>query len=300
MILEYIVNSNNKTINQIISEEFDLSNRLFLKLIKQNKIYLNNKVVDTRNLAKTGDSIKLDLNYDEDNSNIVPTKMNLNILYEDDAFLVLNKPAGIAAHPSILHYENSLSNGVRYYFDKINLKKKIRPINRLDIGTSGIILFAKNEYVQEALIQQMAKGSFKKEYMAVVSGFLDKKTGIIDAPISRKEESIIERCIDSNGQTAKTEYEVIDEFSLDSFKYSVVKCKLHTGRTHQIRVHMAYIGHPLIGDSLYGNITSIPNVKLPVPFENIDTANPLEWQLLCSSKVSFLHPVTKKAINVEI
>ena len=134
--------------------------------------------------------------------------------------------------------------GVKYYFEQIGLKRKIRPVNRLDLNTSGLIIFAKNEYIQECLIQQMTSNLFKKEYIAIVSGkFANaEKSGTINLPIARKENSIIERCINKDGQKAITHYEVIKQYN----KYSLVKCSLETGRTHQIRVHMAAISHPLI------------------------------------------------------
>ena len=272
MVLKYIVKENNKTINQIIQSQFDLSTRLFNKLIKNKRIYLNNYITDTRNTASIDDVITIDLNYDEDNSNIVPTKMELNIVYEDDGLLILDKSAGIPVHPSVLHYTNSLSNGVKFYFDSIGLKKKIRPVNRLDLDTSGLIIFAKNEYVQEHLIKQMANGTFRKEYMCLAEGIFEKYRGTIDAPIARKQGSIIERCVSDNGKTAITDYEVIKSFDY----YSLVKCILKTGRTHQIRVHMAYIKHPLIGDTLYG--TGLSDL--------------IDRQALHSYKISFLHPVS--------
>lgn len=139
MELKYTVkNSKYKTVNQVLTSEFKISTRLLTKLIKLKKIFLNNKITDTRKNIKIGDLIIVDFNYDEDNSNIVPTQMNLNIAYEDDWILIINKPSGIAIHPSMLHYEDSLSNGIRYYFDTINLKKKIRSVNRLDLNTSRI------------------------------------------------------------------------------------------------------------------------------------------------------------------
>lgn len=276
MILECKVTENNKTINEIIRNEFNLSSRLFYKLIHNREIYLNSSPVDTRQIAKIGDIIIIDLNYDEDNSNIVPLKMKLNIIYEDDALLILNKPAGIAVHPSILHYDNSLANGVRYYFDSINLKKKIRPVNRLDFDTSGLIIFAKNEYVQENLIRQMQNNTFHKEYLCLAEGIFENSKGTINAPIDRKPNSIIERCVSPDGKMAITHYEVLKSFD----NYSLVKCILETGRTHQIRVHLAYIGHPLLGDSLYGH-----------PFDIINR------QALHSYKISFLHPISNKEIN---
>ena len=217
------------------------------------KILLNNKICDTRSIANVGDVITIDFNYEEDNSNIVPTQMNLDIVFEDDWLLIINKPAGIATHPSVLHFSDSLCNGVRFYFDSISLKKKVRPVNRLDLNTSGLVVFAKCEYIQECLISQMKSNVFKKDYLAICDGIFEDKVGVIDLPIARKENSIIERCISEDGQISITHYEVLNEFD----NFSLVKCSLETGRTHQIRVHMSAIGHPLVGDSLYGNISNL-------------------------------------------
>lgn len=278
MFLEYkVINNNYKNINQILKQEFKLSARLMHKVIINKLALLNNKQIDTRSSINIGDNVKIDLNYEEENDNIVPVKMNLDILFEDDCLLIINKPAGIAVHPSILHFEDSLSNGIRFYFDSIGLKKKIRPVNRLDLDTSGIIVFAKNEFVQECLIRQMNNNIFKKEYIAIVTGHLKEKSGVINLPIARKENSIIERCISEKGQNAITKYEVIKE--LDSM--SVVKCFLETGRTHQIRVHFMAIGHPLIGDSLYGSKSSL-----------------IDRQALHCYSISFVHPITKEVLNI--
>lgn len=171
MKLTYIVNEddNYKNINEILSNEFHFSTRLNTKLIKNKRILKNNIITDTRSSVIPGDFIIADFNYDEDNSNIVPTKMDLDIIYEDEWFLVVNKPAGVAIHPSQLHYDSSLSNGIRFYFDSIGLKKKIRPVNRLDLNTSGLVIFAKCEYIHEEFIRQMQDGIFKKEYLCIVS-----------------------------------------------------------------------------------------------------------------------------------
>ena len=150
MYLKYkVIDTKYTNINQILKQEFKLSTRLMHKVISNKFVLLNNIPIDTRITPTNGDIIKVDLNYKEENDNIVPTKMELNILYEDDGLLILNKPAGIAVHPSILHFADSLSNGVRFYFDSIGLKKKIRPVNRLDLNTSGLVIFAKCEYIQE-------------------------------------------------------------------------------------------------------------------------------------------------------
>ena len=276
MEINYEIKNNTQTINSILQNELKISSRLLYKLIKLNKIELNHRPCDTRKTGNLGDTITVNFDYEEDNSNIVPTKMDLNIIFEDDWILVVNKPAGIAIHPSVLHYSDSLCNGIRFYFDKIGLKKKIRPVNRLDLNTSGLVVFAKCEYIQECLINQMKKNQFKKEYLAVCDGIFDEKSGTINLPIARKENSIIERCISENGQTAITHYEVLKEFD----NYSLVKCSLETGRTHQIRVHMSAIGHPLLGDSLYGSISDLIN-----------------RQALHCYNLQFIHPVYNNDLN---
>lgn len=227
--------------------------------------------------ANEGDVISVNFDYTEDNSNIVPTYMNLDIIYEDDWIIAVNKPAGVAVHPSQLHFTDSLSNGIRFYFDKIGLKKKIRPVNRLDFNTSGVVVFAKCEYIHEALSNQMQNNSFHKEYFCIVSGILEKKQGTINLPIARKPNSIIERCISDAGKESITLYEVTKEF----VNYSLIHCILKTGRTHQIRVHVKAIGHPIIGDSLYGN-----------------KSNLITRQALHSYKIDCIHPITKMPLTL--
>ena len=274
MKLEYLVKNNNyKNINEVLSLEFKISTRLKNKLIKNNMIFLNGNICDTRNNLAIGDKLVINLSYSEDNSNIVPKKIPLDIIYEDEWLLVVNKPATIAIHPSILHFDNSLSNGVCFYFNKIGLNKKIRPVNRLDIDTSGLVIFAKCEYIQEYLSLEMQENILKKEYLCLCSGLFNKKSGIIDLPIARKEGSIIERSIDRKGKRSITHYKVVEEFK----DFSLVLCKLETGRTHQIRLHMASIGHPLLGDTLYGS-----------------SSNLVSRQALHSYKIKFIHPITKK------
>lgn len=276
MKLKYIIENNKSNINQILQNKLSISSRLLYKLIKSQRILLNGNICDTRNHSNVGDTLIVDFNYDEDNSNIVPTKMDLDIIYEDEWLLIVNKPAGVAIHPSILHYSDSLCNGIRFYFDSIGLKKKIRPVNRLDLNTSGLVIFAKCEYIQECLISQMKDHLFKKEYLAICDGIFENKYGTINLPIARKEDSIIERCISDDGQPSITHYEVLKEFG----NYSLVRCILETGRTHQIRVHMSAIFHPLIGDSLYGSISDL-----------------IDRQALHCYKLRFVHPITKNFMD---
>ena len=251
MNLSYKISNKDNFVNvfQILKEHFLLSDRLITKLKKYKKIYLNGKETYTKQKVTSGDVVSFVLDFDEDNSNIVPSNIPLDIIYEDEYLLILNKPAEIAIHPSILHYDNSLSNGVKFYFDKITLNKKIRIVNRLDRNTSGIVIFAKNEYIQECLIKQMKTKELKKEYLAIVCGILENSSGTLNFPIARKEGSIIERCVNPNGDPAITHYDVLKTFN----NLSLVHIVLETGRTHQIRVHFSYINHPVLGDTLYGN-----------------------------------------------
>lgn len=280
MKLTYTVKQNDTymTLKEVLKAYFKISDRLLLKLKKNDKILLNSEITYMHHPVKGNDIIEVFLDLEEDNSNIVPTKMDLDIIYEDESYIVVNKPAGIPIHPSMEHYEDSLSNGIKYYFDEIGLKKKIRPINRLDRNTSGLVIFAKNEYIQERLIEQMKNNLFYKEYIAICEGKFKNTKGIINASIARKENSIIERCVSENGDIAITEYEVLNYNSEEN--YSVVKCILKTGRTHQIRVHMSYIGHPLLGDTLYGH-----------------ESDKIDRQALHSYKMSFVHPVVQKKVT---
>ncbi|MCR5185933.1 MAG: RluA family pseudouridine synthase [Clostridia bacterium] len=222
--------SNYYTIRDVLKKEFSISNSLITKLKKNESILLNGTFSYLDKKIFDGDVITVNFDYDEEND-IVPTKQELHILFEDEWLLALSKPPGISVHPSIRHFDNSLSNGVSYYYNEINLHKKIHIVNRLDLGTSGIVIIAKTEYIQEALKQQRDKNIFKKEYLAVLEGYLDKKSGTINAPISRKEDSIIERKIDfENGRHSISHYELIRNFKYKNTntKLSLVKYTLET------------------------------------------------------------------------
>ena len=282
MELKYIVDNLScyKNVRQVLKNKFNMSNRLITKLKQNQSIYLNNKETYLDKELNIGDIIVCKIDFVEESQNIIPTKIDLKIIYEDVYLLVIDKPSNIAVHPSILHYSNSLSNGIKYYFDSIGLKRKIRPVNRLDRDTTGIVVFAKNEYIQECLIKQMKNNIFQKEYLAILDGILEKKKGLISAPISRKEGSIIERKIDKeNGQKTISKYEVVNE-NIEK-NISLVKFILETGRTHQIRLHSKYISHPIIGDTLYGNKSEY-----------------ISRQALHCYRLSFIHPITKEEIKL--
>jgi 23S rRNA pseudouridine1911/1915/1917 synthase len=268
-IIEYTV-SMPKTILQILKEDLSFSNRLISKI--KNDVLLNDKSAKTYDTAEIGDIIKVDIGFEETSDNIVPNNdIELKVLYEDEWMLIVDKPPFMPVHPSINHYEDSLSNGVKAYFLKNGINKKIRPVNRLDKNTTGIVIFAKSEYIQENLTD------YEKYYLTIVDGQTEE-SGTIDKPIARKFPSIIERTIRDDGDQAITHYKRL-EFKNNM---SLVECKLETGRTHQIRVHMASIGHFIIGDDLYGESSTFIN-----------------RQALHAYKIKFVHPVSRKEMVIE-
>ena len=275
MFLEYIVN-NEKSIREVLIVHYHFSNRYCLHLKVNNNIYLNddNQLIYLDKVVNNGDKVSIKLDDEENNCNILPKFMPLDILYEDDYIIALNKPPHMPVHPSLEHFNDSLSNGLKFYFDSINLKRKIRPINRLDKDTSGIVLFAKFPFIQYSL------QNYNKEYITIVNGRIEND-GVIDKPIARKNNSIIERCVSDEGKNAITEYKVLKNFSISNKEYTMLRCILHTGRTHQIRVHFSFIGHSILGDTLYGK-----------------KSNLIDRQALHASKITFLHPVTKKEISI--
>ena len=279
MKLSYTVKQNDSYINvlDVLKNEFLLSARLITKLKQSNNIFFNEEITYTKKLVCANDVVSVLIDFVEDNSNIVATNIPLDIIYEDEYLLAINKPANMPVHPSMLHYEETLSNAVKYYFDTLNLKRKIRIVNRLDKDTSGIVIFAKNEYIQECLIKQMKTKELKKEYLAIVTGYLQKKSDTLCFPISRKEGSIIERTVNPNGDIAITHYNILKEQN----NLSLVHVFLETGRTHQIRVHFSHINHPILGDTLYGT---------PSPLIN--------RQALHSYKITLLHPISKQILTL--
>ncbi len=279
MVLELFVDEKNdeKTLKEIVKSELKISTRLLNKLKLNNCIFINDSLARVNAPVKIGDKIVLNLDYFEED-NIVPQKEKIEILYEDDWYLAVNKKANLCVHPSSFHKDCTLANYVKGY---LNNHKKIRPVNRLDNGTSGVCLFAKNEYAQERF--NYYKNDIRKEYIAICVGVFEQKKGQINAPISRKQESIIERCVDfENGQKAITNYEVIENAKIGEKDCSLVKFILETGRTHQIRVHSAYLNHPILGDTLYGEESSL-----------------ISRQALHAKTLIFRHPITNNIIRID-
>lgn len=242
-----------------------------------NNVVIDGEWVHMNHRLKVGEVLTVNI-YEEDSSEkIPPVEMPLDIVYEDEDIIVINKPAGLSIHPSLNHYEDSLANGLAYYYEAQGKPFIFRCANRLDKNTSGLTVIAKHLVSGNILSTMVKNRRFHREYYAIVRGTLDEPEGTIDAPIGRVSDSIITRQVDfENGERAITHYKVIEEKN----GHSLISIHLETGRTHQIRVHFKYIGHPLIGDHLYN-----PDHEY------------MQRQALHSHRIQFEHPITKKVME---
>lgn len=221
---------------------------------------------------EAGEMLQVHISETEVSEKIIPVKLPLDIVYEDEDILVINKPAGMPTHPSMNNYTNSLANGLAWYYKEQDKPFIFRCTNRLDRDTSGLTVVAKHLLSSCILASMAVKKEVEREYRAIVRGHVEPPSGTITAPLSRKPGSIIEREVDfEQGETAVTHYRVLEEKN----GHSLVSLKLETGRTHQIRIHMKYLGFPLIGDYLYN-----PDMEY------------MERQALHSFRLAFRHPVT--------
>ncbi len=263
-----------KTIKNIIRNHLGISSAIMIKLKKHTDGILVNGINQKVNtVLKKGDVLTINIR-DACSKNIEPVEIALDILYEDNDILAVNKPRNMPTHPSQNHHGDTLANGVMYRYK--NSDFTFRPITRLDKDTSGVVLIAKNPFSAAKLSKQMHSLNIQKQYVAVCHGIFDTKQGTIDAPIARVTNSMILRHISAQGKPAVTEYDVIREKN----DISLVRLYPKTGRTHQLRVHMAHIFHPIYGDDLYGS-----------PILDGHT-------LLHCEKICFCHPDTGKPMEI--
>lgn len=267
-------------IKELLRLNFNLSSRLNKKIKRENLILLNSEPVKTYLIPAVGDILSISM--PEEISNFIPEAIPIEIVYEDEDLLVINKQAGIVVHPTKGHPAHTMANGVMQYMLDSKQHFKIRFINRLDMDTSGILVVAKNSHVQDDFTKQMANNKIEKKYIAVLKGNLENDEGIVDLPIGRPDIERPERSVvhDETGADSVTHYKVIERYKTG---YTLVELILKTGRTHQIRVHMSHIGHPIVGDHLYGGA----NVLL------------IERQALHAHKLSFYKSVTKEKLQLE-
>ena len=244
----------NQSVHQFLREYLGFSKSQIRSLkFRENGITVNNNRCRINYMLTNGDILKLILEEKTSSSRIVPLFKPISVLYEDDDVLVVNKPAGILVHPVGGHYEDTLSNMVSAYYQKQNQDITIRPVGRLDKDTSGAVMFAKNKIAAARFSQKNCNSGFEKEYLAIVSGIPGNPKDEICSPLDRCPGKPLKMQADPNGKSAFTSYKIEKVFSSSS----LLRVKIATGRTHQIRVHMASIGHPLLGDRLYGTEKSL-------------------------------------------
>lgn len=265
-------------IDKYLIDLLNISRSKIQKLIDSNNIKVNGKDIKNSYIVRVDDEIIV--NDIIENNEILPEKMDLDIIYEDEYLLVVNKPSGMVVHPSLGHYTNTLVNGLMYYTSLSN--DKIRPgiVHRIDKDTSGLLLVAKNDDVHLYLSEEIKKRKVNRKYIALVHGVIKNDSGTIDAPIGRDLFDRKKMAVtDINSKDAITHFKVLDRYK-DS---TLIECVLETGRTHQIRVHMNYIGYPIVNDPLYGRKKIINDFG----------------QMLHAKSIGFVHPIKEKYMEFE-
>lgn len=239
------------------------------------KLLVNGAERSVRHILSRGDLVIVEFPPEEPSEGLVPEIGPLEILYEDDAILIINKPAGQGTIPSRDHPNGTVANYVAGKFATEKIPSTVHIVTRLDTDTSGLVCIAKNRHIHHLLSEQMRTVGFHRGYMAFVEGYIEQDAFVVEQPIGRKDGSIIERTVREDGQYARTDVRVLERFVRNEMQYTSVTIKLFTGRTHQIRVHMKWLGHPLIGDDLYGGSREI-----------------LGRQALHCASIGFRHPLT--------
>lgn len=271
-----VIDNDGIRIDKYLLDKLDISRNKIQKLINDNNILVNGKSVKTSYIVRVDDLIECDFLYKE-KIDILPEDIPLDIVYEDDDLLVVNKPSGMVVHPAVGNYLHTLVNALMYHCNNLSqVNGVIRPgiIHRIDADTSGLLLVAKNDMAHVDLAKQISEKSVKREYIALVDGVIKEDTATIDAPIGRDVKNRKKMCVTAdNSKDAITNIKVIERYK----NSTLITCSLLTGRTHQIRVHMNYIGHSVINDPVYGSKKLVDS---------------LFGQMLHARKIGFVHPRT--------
>lgn len=280
---EYIVTKEDKgvPVKGLLRTKFKFSSRLLTKLKYQHLVFLNGEEVAGWITPEIGDVLSIKL--PEEKSDFPVEDIPIYPVFEDDDLLVLNKQPGVIVHPTKGHPSHTIANGLMKYMEDTEQMFKIRFVNRLDMDTTGLLIVAKNSHSQDNLTKQMKANTVEKRYIAVANGIIDKDAFTIDLPIGRPDpENVARGVMQEGGFPSITHVKVLERFPKGK-GYTMVELLLETGRTHQIRVHMSHIGHPLVGDYLYGG------------------ENPwlIERQALHAFKLSFNHPLTGDRLEIE-
>lgn len=247
-IISYINEEENLTLKEVLLDKLNFSVRSLSKMKRYKTVKVNNTYIRPADKINKGDLIEVRI--EEDMADFKPQDLKLSILYDDFDIIMVNKPPFMVVHPTKSHYENTIANGVTHYIMEKDEKVKVRFVNRLDMNTSGLVIVAKNPYAQFVLSSDMKDDKVEKKYIAVVKGIVESDFGTINEPIYRPTDDSIKRIVHEDGQPSVTHFEVVERLK----DATVLKLKLETGRTHQIRVHLNHIGHGIIGDELYGYV----------------------------------------------
>lgn len=249
--IDFTVSELTGRLDKVIAESIDSISRSRAQTLIENKLVKVNGIEEKpKYKVKKDDSVSVEIPEPKE-INLTPQNIPLDIVYEDEDVIVINKPEGMVVHPAPGHPDNTLVNALLYHTKLSSINGSIRPgiVHRIDKDTSGLLMVAKSQVAHETLSNQLKNKTNKRKYIALVHGILKEDSGTIKAPIGRSKNDRKKQAIVSNGRYAETSFKVIERFSKG---YTLIECELKTGRTHQIRVHMKYIGYPLVGDPLYG------------------------------------------------
>ena len=273
------VNEEGIRLDNYLTKTLDVSRSSVTKMIKNKEVLVNGHPVKAGYLTKIGDEITI--NHAPESTDVVPEKMDLDIVYEDDDVLVVNKANGVVVHPAPGHYHDTLVNGLLYHCSLSTNNGDFRPgiVHRIDADTTGLLMIAKNNKAHDFLAKQLAEKTTHRKYIALVWGVIKNDTGLIDAPIGRSLTDRKKMAINPQGKEAITHFKVLKRFK----EATLIELTLETGRTHQIRVHMDYIGHPVVNDPVYGKRKLIDD----------------SGQCLYAKELGFIHPSTHKYIEFD-